>query len=111
MNDIERKENELNQQKMDVNQPLRLLEKNKHKIDDEIKSKVHETEQLRDEYRKRARERLQAEKRARLEREKLELNDKQADKQMKMKQIKETEGVENKALDLHRKEKQLKQQK
>lgn len=82
---------------------------NKGKIDNEIREKVQDTEKLRDEYRQRARERLQAEKRARLEREKLELNDRQADKQMKMRQIKETEAIENKALDLHRKEKQLKQ--
>jgi hypothetical protein len=33
------------------------------------------------------------------------MDDRQQDKELKMRQIKETEGVENKALDLHRKEK------
>ena len=111
LKELERKQKDLHSAKSEVESALKKLTNEKEKIDNEIKKKTKETDKLRDEFRKNAKKRQEEERKARIEREKNEMLARQEEKERKLKQIRETEKIEKKALSLHGKEKQLKQQK
>jgi len=108
LNELLAKQKELEQAHAEVQSALKALAGDKGSIDSEIKSKVQETEQLRVQFRKKAAERAEAERKAAIEREKQQMVERQEERKRKAKQIRETEQIEGKAIELHGKAQELK---
>lgn len=111
LEELEKKQSELEKAHGDVHDALSTLSTEKEAIDKEIKEKVLETEKLRVEFRKKAAERAAAERAAAMEREKAIMTEKQEERKRKAEQIRETEQIEGKAIQLHGKAKELQRQK
>jgi hypothetical protein len=87
------------------------LSAEKKKIDNEINQKIKETEEMRHNFQDKAERRSDAERRAAVLREKMEIEEHEADKLRRTKQLEETQEIEQRAYELHEKESELRRQK
>ena len=107
LDELVKKQEELEKAHSEVHDALTTLSTEKESIDKEVKEKVMETEKLRVEFRKKAAERAAAERAAQMERQKAMMEEKQEERKRKADQIRETEQIEGKAIQLHGKAKDL----
>ena len=104
LSELEGKAKELEKAQSQVNEAQTALEQRRQEVDDEIKAKNKELKEFREDLERRAREREDAEQRAKKERERLFSLAQDEESLRKQQKIVETEKVEKKAKKLHEKQ-------